>query len=242
MAPRPRQEKQMSSFRMLLLCLLFMAVPAAVVMSQPAPPPGDLLYGLRLGGYVIVLRHGATSSDVAKDGMSNPAKAAGERQLSDAGRAQAKVIGEGLRALGIPVGLVVTSPLQRAIDTGTLLGVGEVKTNPDLAEAGASVTPAERDRRAADTLRKLVGSHSGHTNVVIVTHRPNLVEAFGESFGDIREGEAAVFEPDVTGAGYRLMARIPAGDWPAIRHAALDAPEEPADAPTCLRVKAPAYD
>jgi phosphohistidine phosphatase SixA len=222
----------MSSFRMLLLCLLFMAVPAAVVMSQPAPPPGDLLYGLRLGGYVIVLRHGATSSDVAKDGMSNPAKAAGERQLSDAGRAQAKVIGEGLRALGIPVGLVVTSPLQRAIDTGTLLGVGEVKTNTDLAEAGASVTPAERDRRA-DTLRKLVGSHPGHTNVVI---------AFGESFGDIREGEAAVFEPDVTGAGYRLMARIPAGDWPAIRHAALDAPEEPADAPTCLRVKAPAYD
>ena len=120
----------MSRFPLLILCVLFMAVPAAIVASQPAPP-ADLLDALRLGGYVIVLRHGATNADVAKDGMSNPnKKPTGERQLSDAGRAQAIAIGEGLRKLGIRVGLVMTSPLQRAVDTATLLGVGEVRINP----------------------------------------------------------------------------------------------------------------
>jgi len=209
----------MPGLRMLLVCALFMAVPAAIVASQPAPP-ADLLDTLRLGGYVIVLRHGATNADVTKDGMSNPArKPVGERQLGDTGRAQAIAIGEGLRKLGIRAGLVMTSPLQRAVDTATLLRAGEVRINPDLAEAGTAISRAENDRRA-DILRKLVGYHSGPENLVIVTHRPNLVEAFGEQLADMREGEAAVFEPDLTGDGYRMMARFQPGDWDLLVQAA----------------------
>ncbi len=208
----------MSGLRLLLLGALFIAVPAAVVMSQPAAP-ADLLEALRGGGYVIVLRHGATTLDITKDGMSNVAKPAIERQLSAAGRAQAVAIGEGLRKLGIRVGLVMTSPLQRAVDTANLLGVGEVGINPNLAEAGTAVPPEENDRRA-DVLRKLVGYHSGPDNLVIVTHKPNLIEAFGASLADMREGEAAVFEPDFTGAGYRVVARFQAGDWDLLVQAA----------------------
>ena len=205
--------------RLLALCVLLMAVPAAIVASQPAPP-ADLLDALRLGGYVIVLRHGATNADAAKDGMSNPdKKPTGERQLSDAGRAQAIAIGEGLRRLGIRAGVVMTSPLQRAVDTATLLGVGEVKIAPDLAEAGTALSRAENDRRA-DILRKLVGYHSGPDNFVIVTHRPNLIEAFGNSLADMREGEAAVFEADFTGDGYRVVARFEASDWDLLVQAA----------------------
>ena len=186
-----------------------MALPAAIVASQPAPP-ADLLDALRLGGYVIVLRHGATNADVGKDGMSNSNRnAAGERQLSDAGRAQAIAIGEGLRKLGIRAGLVMTSPLQRAVDTATLLGAGEVRINPYLTEAGTATSREENERRA-DILRKLVGYHAGPDNLVIVTHRPNLIEAFGASLADMREGEAAVFEPDFTGDGYRVVARFQA--------------------------------
>jgi phosphohistidine phosphatase SixA len=224
----------MSRFPLLLLSFLAMAVPAAIVASQP-PPPVDLIDALRLGGYVIVLRHGATNADVARDGMSNPnGTGAGERQLSDAGRAQVIAIGEGLRKLGIPVGLVLTSPLRRAVDTATLLGVGEVRINPDLAEAGPAVSGAEGGR--ADGLRKLVGHHAGDTNFVIVTHRPNLVEAFGSSLADMREGEAAVFEPDVTGAGYRVVARFQADDWDLLVQAARA--EELSSAPNCEPHKA----
>ena len=223
----------MSRFRALLLCVLLMAVPAAILASQPEPPV-DLLDALRLGGYVIVLRHGATNTDVAKDGMSNPnKKGAGERQLSDAGRAQAIAIGEGLRKLGIRVGTVMTSPLQRAVDTATLLGVGEVKINPFLTEAGTAISREENDRRA-DILRKLVGYHSGSDNLVIVTHRPNLIEAFGASLADMHEGEAAVLEPDYTGDGYRVMARFQADDWDLL----VEAARAEESAPHCERHKA----
>jgi broad specificity phosphatase PhoE len=202
----------MSGFRSLVLCVLIFALPAAIVASQPAPP-ADLLDALRLGGHVIVLRHGATTPDAGKDGMSNPNRnAAGDRQLSAAGRAQAIAIGEGLRKLGIRAGLVMTSPLQRAVDTATLLGVGEVRINPYLAEAGAAISREDSERRA-DILRKLVGYHAGPDNLVIVTHKPNLIEAFGASLADMREGEAAVFEPDPAGDRYRVVARFQADDW-----------------------------
>jgi phosphohistidine phosphatase SixA len=225
----------MSRFRVLLLWVLFMAAPVAIVASQPAPP-ADLLDTLRLGGYVIVLRHGATNADAAKDGMSNSArKAAGERQLSDAGRAQAIAIGEALRKLGIHVGLVMTSPLQRAVDTATLLGLSEVKIAPDLTEAGTAMSRADNDRHA-DILRKLVSYHSGPDNLVIVTHRPNLIEAFGDSLADMREGEAAVFEPDFTGDGYRVVARFQAVDWDLLVQAARA--EELSRAPHCEQRKA----
>src|SRR6185437_1222646 len=126
------------------------------------------LDALRLGGYVIVLRHGATNSDASTDGMSNPGKKpAGERQLSAAGRAQATAIGEAMRKLGVRVGLVMTSPMQRAVDTATLLGVGEVRINPYLAEAG-DATPREENERRANILRKLVGYHASPDNVVII--------------------------------------------------------------------------
>src|SRR5262249_28784482 len=217
--PRNSQEKQMSRLRLLLLCALFMAVPAAIVAGQP-PPPADLLEALQLGGYVIVLRHGATDSDAARDGMRNPnQKAAGERQLSDTGRAQAIAIGEGLRQLGIRVGLVMTGPSQRTLDTATLLGVGEVRINPDLAEAGTAISREEHDRRA-DALHRLLGHHAGRDNLAIVTHRPNLIDAFGVQLADMREGEGAVFEPDLTGDGYRLVARFEVSDWDLLVQAA----------------------
>ncbi len=219
----------MSRFRLLLLCVLF-ALPAAIVASQPAPP-ADLVDALRLGGYVIVLRHGATSADAGKDGMSNPNRnAAGERQLSDAGRAQAIAIGEGLRKLGIRAGLVMTSPLQRTVDTATLLGLGEVRINPYLTEAGTTISREDNERRA-DILRKLVRYHAGPDNLVIVTHKPNLIEAFGASLADMREGEAAVFEPDSAGDGYRLVARFQVDDWGLLVEAARA--EELSHAPHC---------
>jgi broad specificity phosphatase PhoE len=198
----------MSRLRFLLLS--FVVLLPVLALSRVAQ--ANWLDDLRLGGYVIVLRHGTTNSDVAnKDPMSNPnARTSVERQLNAQGREQAEAIGRAMRALWIPVSSVMTSPLQRAVDTGTLLGFGKVGTNPDLAEAGAAVTPDESARRA-DALRKLVSFHlADDGNLVIVTHKPNLVEAFGKDLSDVREGEASVFEPDFAGFGYRLVARIQA--------------------------------
>lgn len=216
----------MSRVQVLFLGAVLALLPA-IVVSQASTPRADLLDMLRLGGYVIVLRHGATNSDVAnKDPMSNPnRKTSVERQLNEQGREQAETIGKALHDLGIPVSSVTTSPVQRAVDTATLLGFGKVTTNPDLAEAGSAVSPDESNRRA-DALRKLVGWHlAADGNLVIVTHKPNLVEAFGKDWSDVREGEASVFEPDYAGAGYRLIGRIQANEWNRLVKASRDEPE-----------------
>jgi hypothetical protein len=103
----------------LLYALLGLLLPIAA-NSQPAPSQAEWINDLRLGGYVIVFRHGATASDQASaDPMSRPNVSA-QRQLSEQGRAQAKSIGESMRKLKIPVGLVLTSTTQRAVRCGAI--------------------------------------------------------------------------------------------------------------------------
>lgn len=212
----------MRGVRLLVLCLLLIWSPM-MTASMAASSRSDWVNELRWGGYVIVFRHGATTSDQNTDAMGNPnanpvsnpaggEAAGGERRLNETGRAQAESIGASLRKLGIPVKMVLTSPLQRAVDTGTLMTFGEVQTIPDLAEAGAALSPEEKDRRA-QALRILVALHPPvDSNLVIVSHKPNIVDAFGEDWSDVREGEASVFEPDGEG-GFKLIVRVQADEW-----------------------------
>ena len=67
--------------------------------------------------------------------------------------------------------------------------------------------------RPAEAFRKLAAVRPpADNNVVIVTHKPNIVDAFGKYWLNVSEGEASVFEPDGTG-GYRLIARVQASEW-----------------------------
>jgi broad specificity phosphatase PhoE len=193
-----------------------------VAFSQAQATDAGWLESVRKGGYVIVVRHGLTTSDKS-DPMANPAKggdpmsnptrkSSGERQLSEEGRAQAKAIGEAMHKLKIPVGKIVTSPLQRAVDTGTLLGYGDASVNPDLAEAGPALSADENGRRA-DAFRKLVSANPpAGGNVVLVSHKPNITEAFGKDWSNVTEGEASVFQSNGKG-GYKLIVRVKSDEW-----------------------------
>jgi phosphohistidine phosphatase SixA len=200
--------------RLVLLCVL-LAVCPLTANAQAAP---EWIDALRQGGHVIVFRHGATYPDQADTDPLNPKNVAQQRQLNDDGRALAKAIGEAMRKLKIPVGEVQTSQFQRAVDTGTLLGFGEVKATADISEGGLVVSPNENNRRT-QALRKLAGSPPpAGTNVVIVSHKPNILDAFGKDWFDIREGEASVFKPDSSG-GYKLIVRIQASEWSKLAQA-----------------------
>jgi len=152
----------MRGIRLPLLYALF-AVLTVVAGSQPASSQAEWISSLRHGGYVIVFRHGATTTDKTKDSMSNPttAKNVGERQLTGEGRAQAKATGASMHKLGIPVGMILTSSLQRAVDTGTLLGFGEVTPTADLAEG-----PADENDRRAQAFRALVAAPRRPTKIL----------------------------------------------------------------------------
>jgi len=197
----------------LRLLLLFIALLPAIAFGRAAQ--ADWIDDVRQGGYVIVIRHGATFSNQADTDPLNIKNVAAQRQLNDQGRALAKSMGESMRKLKIPVGTVVTSMFQRAVDTGTLLGFGEVKSTFDVSEGGLVVTPDENTRRT-QALRKLAGTPpAAGSNVVIVTHKPNIMDAFGKDWFDVREGEASVFKPDGNG-GYKPIVRIKADEWSAL--------------------------
>ena len=193
--------------RTVLLTGLLALLPAAVhAQSRP-----DWIDALRQGGHVVVVRHGATFADQADTDPLNPKNVTAQRQLNDKGREQAKSMGDSMRKLGIPVSHVTTSVFQRAVETGQLLGFGEPTTTADVTEGGLVVSPNENNRRM-QAMRKLAATAPPSGNVVIISHKPNILDAFGKDWFDVSEGEASIFKPDGSG-GYKLIARVKADEW-----------------------------
>ncbi len=92
------------------------------------------------------------------------------------------------------------------------MGFGEITATPDLAESGNGDAP-DASKSRAQAFRKLLATRPpADNNVVIVTHKPNIVDALGKDWDNVREAEASVFEPDGNG-GYRLIARVQASEW-----------------------------
>jgi phosphohistidine phosphatase SixA len=200
--------KQIVRLASLGVLALLWSLPA----SSAAQAQAEWITAVRGGGHVIVFRHGATHQDQADTDPLNLKNVAQQRQLNDQGRELARAIGNDMRKLKIPVGQVHTSMFNRAIETGTLLGFGAVTTTADVSEGGLVVTPIENNRRAA-ALRKLAATAPpAGSNGVIVSHKPNIMDAFGKDWFDIREGEASIFKPDGSG-GYKLVARVQANEW-----------------------------
>ena len=207
--------KHFARFAVAAVAAMVWLLPAA---EQSAQAQAEWINAVRQGGYVIVFRHGATHQDQADTNPLNLKNVAQQRQLNEAGRAKAKEIGEAFRKLRIPVGQVQSSAFNRAVETGTLMGLGEVTSTVDLAEGGLVVTPIENNRRA-QALRKLAATvPPAGTNIVVVTHKPNILDAFGKDWFDVREGEASVFQPG--GGGYKLIARVQADEWSKLAQAA----------------------
>jgi len=77
--------------------------------------------------------------------------------------------------------------------------------------------PINENNRRAQALRAVIGRMpEPGTNTLIVTHKPNIVDALGRDWFDIREGEASVFKPDGAG-GYALVGRVQIGQWAAAK-------------------------
>jgi broad specificity phosphatase PhoE len=180
--------------------------------AQTSPPVGAVLKLLHGGGYVIVFRHGATHSDQADTDPLNLDNVTKQRQLNDAGRADAKAVGEAFKGAAIPIGKSYSSRFQRAVETARLIGGKEPQATLDVSEGGLVVTPNENNRRA-QALRTLAATPpEPGTNTLVVTHKPNILDAFGKDWFDIKEGEASIFKPDANGK-YVLVARVQIGQW-----------------------------
>lgn len=201
----------MNPFRSLLL-------PALLLLAAPAWPQAlseaQLVEALRGGGYVIVFRHGATRSDQADTDPLNvdrPGNEAKQRMLNDKGRATARAWNEAFRKMSIPVGKVYSSKFYRAQETAKL-GFGAPVATFDVTEGGLVVTPDENNRRTAALRKMAATAPDAGTNTIVVSHKPNVVDAFGKDWFDVKEGEASIFQPDGQG-GFRVVGRVLAEQW-----------------------------
>jgi broad specificity phosphatase PhoE len=195
-----------------------LAIVPAVAPAQTAGDDKALATALRAGGLVILVRHGATFPDQADTDPLNFDNVAAQRNLNDKGKALAKSFGDALRQAGVPIGKVYTSKYNRAYETATLAGFSDIEKTADLTEGGLVVSPHENDRRAAAMRKLLATPPKAGTNTLLVTHKPNILDALGKDWFDVKEGEASIFRPD--DGKYVLVARLQMDDWPRVAAAA----------------------
>jgi len=79
----------------------------------------NIVKALRAGGFVIVVRHGATFPDQADTDPLNFDNIRGPTNLNDKGKALAKAFGDAIREAGVSVGKVYTSKYNRAYETAS---------------------------------------------------------------------------------------------------------------------------
>ena len=193
-----------------MAALVLLAAPAAA-QGNSSPEPGHALEGaalvraLRGGGYTLYFRHTATDFSQHDRAMTGYAECATQRNLSDAGRAQARAIGEAIRALGLPVGEVIASPFCRTMETGRLMfGRAEPST---VVRGDEGTSPANADY--ARLVALLAAPPAPGTLRMITSHGNPFRAVAGPPH--LGEGEAAVLKP--AGASFVVVARIRPGDW-----------------------------
>jgi len=186
----------------------------ALAAGPAAADDKALAQALRAGGLVIVLRHGATSADQVDAEPVDFDNIAAQRNLNDKGKAAAVAFGNAFRQIGIPVAKVYTSRFNRAYETATLAGFKEIEKTPDLTYARSAASP-DKNITNAEAFRKLLGTApQPGTNTVLVTHTPNIVDALGKDWAEVKEGEASIFRP--ANGNYTLVARVQIDEWPRI--------------------------
>ena len=184
--------------------------------GQPATAPTlsgpELLAALRAGGLILYFRHADTDHQQNDTRMRSVEDCANQRNLTDRGREHARAIGESIRALAIPVGPVLASPMCRTMETARL-AFGIAEAAPAAREAGPS-PPGTPERYAA--LRALLSTAPPTgKDTVIVGHGYPFYSLVGGQILD--EGQAAVVEP--TAGGFRVVARVGLAEWRALAHA-----------------------
>ncbi len=197
--------------RILALAGLALGLLAALPAAAQAPS-AELLAAMRTGGLVLYWRHPATHADQADTNPADLANCATQRNLNDTGREQSRLLGAALRERAVPVGQIIASPFCRAREAAQLLGLGPVTTSIDIAEGGLVVTPIENNRRAA-ALRRLLGTAPAAGNLLLVSHRPNILDAVGVDAFTIAEGEIFVFRPRAEAPGFAFIGRVPMAGW-----------------------------
>jgi phosphohistidine phosphatase SixA len=170
------------------------AVATAPAATNPAGPgaaglASELRARLHEGGCILLLRHAQTVSGVGDPAGFRIGDCATQRNLSDAGRAQAERLGAALRRDRIPIGPVRSSRWCRCLDTARI-AFGRVEPWPVLDSFFAERSGNGPAQTAE--LRRWALRFRGPDNAVLVTHQVNVTGLTGQW---VASGELLVLEP-----------------------------------------------
>jgi len=167
-----------------------------------------LVKGLQSGGYLVYFRHAETNRSQVDQDRNDLSNCATQRNLSEAGRAQARGIGEAIRTLNIPIGKVMTSPYCRCQDTAQL-AFGKSEVSVDLRFGLGD--DRQQTAHLSQALKEMLSTPPANgTNTVLVSHSANLKETTG--IWPEPEGAAYIFKP-VPGMNFEYLGRLPPDAW-----------------------------
>jgi phosphohistidine phosphatase SixA len=162
----------------------------------------ELLDRLRAGGLAMLMRHARTEPGTGDPPGFRHDDCSTQRNLDAGGRAQARAVGERLRAERVPVGRVLTSRWCRCRETAELMALGPIEHFPPLDSFFE-----DRGRRAEQQAGMLafIKAWRGPGNALLVTHQVN-VTAVAPAYP--RSGEMIVVTAE---ADPELVARLQLG-------------------------------
>ncbi|HRP24081.1 histidine phosphatase family protein [Thauera sp.] len=161
---------------LLLVLVLLLPLSPTAALADASAQEAALWAALREGGHVALMRHALAPGTGDPPGFRVD-DCRTQRNLSAAGRAQARAIGERFRANGIAAAAVFSSQWCRCLDTARELALGEVRPHPALNSSfGRRGEEADQTRAA----RALIAEQSeAGTPLVLVTHQVNITALTG---------------------------------------------------------------
>ena len=196
--------RAMRRFGAMLLALVGTTGACAQAMLEPRARGDEL----RRGGYVIFIRH--TSTDFSRNdaAMTSFEDCASQRNLTDAGRAEALAIGAAMKRAQIPIGDVLASPFCRTMETARLIFGRATASN--AVRGGPATAEGDRYRELRALLVREVPRGS---NVAIASHGNPFHAVAGPPY--LAEGEAAIVARSGKD-GFTVVGRVTKTGWDAL--------------------------
>jgi len=177
---------------------------ALVFLSRPALADEAAAWAaLKAGGHVAFIRHEATEPGLGDPPGYRLEDCATQRNLSAQGRENARRLGERLKAEGVAIDKVYTSPWCRCRDTATI-AFGRAD---DWEALSSFFDDRSREAKLTERVRNRIGTWSKKRpkgTVVMVTHHVNIQALTHQAVGP---GEIVVVRPDGC-CGLKVVGRI----------------------------------
>ncbi len=148
-------------------------VRADDVATTTLPAIAEVLAG---GGHLLLIRHASTVPGVGDPPGFDIARCETQRNLSDAGRAEARRLGAAVRASAIQIAEVRSSAWCRCKDTADLAFGRHVVWAPINSFFGAG---DRRDRQSREVVRLGESVLETGRTIVLVTHQVNITALTG---------------------------------------------------------------